>query len=81
VLVTWDSAVNLLGCDAFYCSRDLDGKFTGEYQTLQRTGAQTVFQAVDSPAGPGTLTWRVTAFRATDATSVNWSTSNAVTLP
>ncbi len=81
VTVSWDHAPNQQGCDAFYCSRDLGGKFTGQYQTVARSGAQTSFVVIDEPTAPGTYTWRVTAFRGADEASLNWTRSGPVIVP
>lgn len=81
VTIAWSHATNQQACDAFYCSRDLGGKFTGTYQTVSRAGDQTSFTVSDAPTAPGAYTWRVTAFRGADAESVNWSTSAPLVLP
>lgn len=81
VTVSWDHAPNQQGCDAFYCSRDLAGKFTGQYQTVGRSGDQGSFVVTDEPTAAGTYTWRVTAFRGSDEASINWTRSAPVVVP
>ena len=67
--------------DAFYCSRDKDGVFSGVYFTLPKQAGITDFEVVDAPEEPGTYTWRVTAVRFSDQEgSINWSTSEEMTL-
>ncbi|HEY3447778.1 MAG TPA: clostripain-related cysteine peptidase [Myxococcales bacterium] len=81
VTIRWSHATNQQACDAFYCSRDLNGKFTGVYQSVSRLGEQTSFTVSDAPTTAGTYTWRVSAFRGAEAESVNWSTSAPLVLP
>ncbi|MGC4118547.1 MAG: hypothetical protein QM765_29120 [Myxococcales bacterium] len=46
-----------------------------------RSGEQTSFTVTDAPTAAGSYTWRVTAFRGSEAASVNWTTSAPLVLP
>ncbi len=69
--------------DGFFCSRDKDGVWTGEYYTVAKSADATQYEVLDTPvaSGSGTFTYRVSPFRGTDEECYAWSTSNPVVIP
>lgn len=66
--------------DAFYCSRDKDGVFTDIYYTVVKEKGKTYFEVIDNLSEGGSYSYRVTAFRQTDNSSVNWSTTETINI-
>jgi len=82
VLVSWDyPEQQLSNVDAFFCSRDDAGGFTGVYYTVPKAAGVTHYSVLDAPIEPGSYRWRVSPFRGADQEeSINWSTTDLLTV-